>query len=161
MHILLLIKANIGKNKTPVLFLKISNLFTYLWDIFLSLFSFLNITQIFLLKDTYPKAEYCKICDVRRRTDTWAAEQFCSNVGEKKIVKVRISRTRLHYVLCNATVQWKTTRSLSWGKIESFFGHFTKFNCRKTDTSQNSIAEKRTLHKIHYQKNGHFTKFNI
>ena len=33
------------------------------------------------------RAEYYKICDIRCRTNTWAAEQFCSNVGEK-IAKV-------------------------------------------------------------------------
>ena len=51
-------------------------------------------------------------------------------------------------------------RGLSRGKIESVFGHFTKFNIRKTDSSQNSIWEKRTLHKIQYEENGFFTKFN-
>ena len=74
-------------------------------------------------------------------------------------------------------------RSLSRGKIESVFGHFTKFSIRKTDpsqnsglekqtrhkiqiqkktdSSQNSGLEKRTLHKIQDQKNGLFTKFRI
>ena len=51
-------------------------------------------------------------------------------------------------------------RGLSSGEIESVFGLFTKFNIRKTDFSQNSIWEKRILHKIHCQKNGLFTKFN-
>ena len=37
---------------------------------------------------------------------------------------------------------------------------FTKFNVRKTNSSQNSIWRKRTLHKIQYEKNGLFTKFN-
>ena len=50
---------------------------------------------------------------------------------------------------------------LSREKIESVFGHCTKFNIRKTDTLQNSISEKRTLHKTYKQKKGHFTKFNI
>ena len=49
---------------------------------------------------------------------------------------------------------------MSRGKIESVFGHFTKFNIRKTGSSQNSTWEKRTLHKIQYEKNGLFTKFN-
>ena len=50
-------------------------------------------------------------------------------------------------------------RGLSRGKIESIFGHFTKFNFRKTDFSQNSIREKHILHKIQCEKNGLFTKF--
>ena len=52
------------------------------------------------------------------------------------------------------------TRGLSRGKIESVFEHFTKFNMRKTDSSQNSIWWKRTFHKIQHEKNGLFTKFN-
>ena len=47
------------------------------------------------------------------------------------------------------------------GVCLGIFGHFTKFNFRKKDFSQNSISEKRTLHKIQYQKNGLFTKFII
>ena len=49
--------------------------------------------------------------------------------------------------------------SRSHSRRESVFGHFTKFNVRKTDSSQNSISEKQTLHKN--QKNGLFTNFNI
>ena len=48
-----------------------------------------------------------------------------------------------------------------WGKIESVFGHFTKFNIRKTDFSQNSLPQKQTFHKIQYQQNGLFKKLNI
>ena len=42
-------------------------------------------------------------------------------------------------------------------KTESVFGHFLKFNMRKTDSSQNSMCEKRDLH-IQYtdMKNWHF-----
>ena len=120
------------------------------------------------------KAEYYKICDIHRRTDAWAAEQFCSNVGEKKnCQKYRFSRTRLHYVhfrhFCYCRM--KTIKDLSRGKIESVFRHFTKFNIRKTDSSQNSMSEKRTHHKIirkmgslpnsFAKKTRHFTKFNI
>ena len=52
-------------------------------------------------------------------------------------------------------------RAQSRREIESVFRHFTKFNTRKTDSSQNSMQEKQTLHKIQYQKNRLFTKFNI
>ena len=51
-------------------------------------------------------------------------------------------------------------RDLSRGKIESIFEHFTKFNQRKMDSSQNSTLQKQTLHKIQCQKTGLFTKFN-
>ena len=62
--------------------------------------------------------------------------------GEKKIASCRVSRRIcLHYVLfrhfCYCTM--KSTRGLSRGKIEFVFRHFTKFNNRKMDTSQNSI----------------------
>ena len=53
------------------------------------------------------------------------------------------------------------SRGLSRKKIESVFGHFTKFNNRKTDSSQNSISEKGTLHKVHYQENGLSKKFDV
>ena len=53
-----------------------------------------------------------------------------------------------------------TFRGLSRGEIESVFGHFTKFKMRKTDSWQNSIWQKRTLHEIQYVENGLFTKFN-
>ena len=53
-----------------------------------------------------------------------------------------------------------TSMGLSMGKIESVFGHFTKFNIRKTDASQNSVWKLRTLHKLQYEENGLFTKFN-
>ena len=52
-------------------------------------------------------------------------------------------------------------RALSRREIESVFEHFTKLNNRKMDSSQNSVPEKRTLHKIQYQKTGLFTKFII
>ena len=48
-------------------------------------------------------------------------------------------------------------RGLSRENIESVFGLFTKFNVRKTDSSQNSTWEKRTLHKIPCEKNGLLT----
>ena len=69
---------------------------------------------------------------------------------EKKISSCRDSRFRLHYThFCHFRYcRMKTTRGLSRRKIESVFGHFTKFNIRKTDASQNSLAEKWTLHKI-------------
>ena len=51
-------------------------------------------------------------------------------------------------------------RGLSRRKMESVFGHFTKFNVRKMDFSQNLIPGKRTTHKIQYQKNRLLTKFN-
>ena len=96
-----------------------------------------------------PKAEYYKICEVRRKTDAWSAEQFCLNVGEKKNCQsYRVLRTRLYCVQFRHCAM-KTTKGLSRGKIESVFGHFTKFISRKTDTSRNSLAEKRTLHEIH------------
>ena len=41
-------------------------------------------------------------------------------------------------------------RDLSWRKIESVFGHFTKFIIRKTDSLLNSMSENRTLHKIRH-----------
>ena len=87
------------------------------------------------------KAEYYKICNIHHRTDAWAAEQFSSNVGEKKTDKIRVSQICLYYVhfrhFCHCIM--KTTRDLSRRKIESVFGHFTKFNVRKTDFSQNSM----------------------
>ena len=52
-------------------------------------------------------------------------------------------------------------RGLSRKRIESVFRHFTKFNCTKADSSQNSVIEKRILYKIQYQKNRLFTKFSI
>ena len=36
------------------------------------------------------------------------------------------------------------------GEIKSIFRHFTKFNVRKTDSSQNSMSERWTLNKINY-----------
>ena len=92
-----------------------------------------------------PKAEYYKICDIRRRTDAWAAEQFCSNVGGgKKITKVTEFR-RLVYTTCIfvtfVTVQWKLPRVSLGGQ----------FIIRKMDTSQNSFAEKRTLQNSIYR----------
>ena len=45
-------------------------------------------------------------------------------------------------------------------RVETVFGHFTKSNIRKTASSQNTIWGKRTLHKIQYEENGVFTKFN-
>ena len=56
----------------------------------------------------------------------------------------------------------KTCRfgGLSRGEIEFVFWHFTKFNVRKTDFSQNSIRENRTLRKIQNEKNGLFTIFH-
>ena len=78
-------------------------------------------------------------------------------------ISYRVLQTRLHYVqfrhFCQCTM--KTARGLSRGKIESVFGHFTKFNIRKTDSSQNSIWEKWTIHKIQYEQNEFFTKFNM
>ena len=53
------------------------------------------------------------------------------------------------------------TRGLSRRKMESVFGHFTKFNVRKTGSLQYSISGKRTLYKIQHQKNELFIKFNI
>ena len=50
---------------------------------------------------------------------------------------------------------------LSWEEIESVFGHFAKFNIRKTDFSQNSISGQQTLHEIQYWENRLFTKFNV
>ena len=50
---------------------------------------------------------------------------------------------------------------MSRGKIESVFGHFTKFYIRKTDFSQNLIWGKQILYKIQHKKNGLFTKFNV
>ena len=44
-------------------------------------------------------------------------------------------------------------KGLSNEDIESVFGHFIKFNIRKSDFSQNSIREKWTLHKIQYEEN--------
>ena len=64
------------------------------------------------------------------------------------------------WIKMTSSVKSSFTRGLSRRKIESVFRHFTKFNLRKTDSSQNSIWEKRTLHKIQYEKNGLFTKFN-
>ena len=52
-------------------------------------------------------------------------------------------------------------RGLSRRKMESVFGHFTKFNVRKTGSLQYSISGKRTLYKIQHQKNELFIKFNI
>ena len=68
--------------------------------------------------------------------------------------KKKISR---HVGVCYKTY----LRGLSRGKIECVFGHFTKFNIRKTDFSQNSIWEKWTFHKIQCEENGLFTKFNM
>ena len=65
------------------------------------------------------------------------------------------------WIKMTSSVKSSFTRGLSRRKIESVFRHFTKFNLRKTDSSQNSIWEKRTLHKIQYEKNGPFTKFNM
>ena len=56
----------------------------------------------------------------------------------------------LHF-LENLKCNWSIiSRGLSRGKIKSVFGHFTKFSIRKTDTSQNSVWEKRTLHEIQF-----------
>ena len=52
-------------------------------------------------------------------------------------------------------------RGLSREKIETVFGHFTKFNIRKTDSSQNSLLEKQTFYSVHYQNNRPFKKFSI
>ena len=62
-------------------------------------------------------------------------------------------KVELHSTFCSLF------KGLSREKIESVFGHFTKFNNRKTNSSQNSLPKKRTLQKIHYQRNGLFTKF--
>ena len=101
-----------------------------------------------------PKAEYCKICDIRRRTDACAAEQFCSNVGEKKKLPKLTEFCGLVYITCNfvtfVTVQWKLPGVCLDGKLSSFL-----------NISQNSISEKQILHKIQYRKNRLFTKFNI
>ena len=93
-----------------------------------------------------------------RHISCWTILFKCG--GEKKIVKVRVSRTRLHYVFrhfCHCTI--KTTRSLSGGKIESFFRLFTKFNSRKTNTSQNSIYRHESY--LHFLEIPLFKAFQI
>ena len=48
---------------------------------------------------------------------------------------------------------------MSRENIKSFFGHFTKFNVRKTDSSQNSALEKWTLRNSIYMHESFQHKF--
>ena len=67
----------------------------------------------------------------------------------------------ISYLVLSCLLYDSSAGGLSRGGFESFFEHFTKFNIKKTDFLQNSVWEKRTLHKIQYEKNGLFAKFNI
>ena len=79
----------------------------------------------------------------------------------RKVKKSKKFRCQIDDGFKFAVVKTKfIVRGLSRGKTESVFRHFTKFNIRKTDSSQNSTLEKWTLHKIQCEKNGLFTKFN-
>ena len=86
----------------------------------------------------------------------------------KRCFNIHVRKTRLKkkvreniITIPNLKNEKLTIRDLSRGEIESLFGHFTKVNIRKMDSSQNSIWEKRTRHKVQYEENGLFTKFNM
>ena len=94
--------------------------------------------------------------------------QLFSKISKKKMCVMFFSKIELkiHIFFQKFSIAWKkkgctllTSVQSMWnhlsgvclgGKLSPFSGHFIKFNIRKMDSSQNSLPEKRTPHKIQY-----------
>ena len=79
------------------------------------------------------------------------------NKKKKEVQLVTENKILIPVILENFVI--KIIRDLSRGKIESFFRLFTKFNSRKTNTSQNSIYRHESY--LHFLEIPLFKAFQI